>query len=227
VRVGDSGNFKEFKIDQIAACSNSSFFRAAMAHDFKEAKTRVVNLTAEDLVMFKVWLHWIMARTISSPILPTNAKIDDDVEFDHLVKTYALGEKVDDVGFKDVVIDAICAKSFDNNARGKRYFLGGESTGLVWRATLPGSPLRKLVLDQHVLLADPEWFSGHKEPFEYDFLLDLALEFANVKRTKPTQEICYYHSHDKVGLPCYRQMYEMASKGKACLHKDFEVFSAP
>jgi len=179
---------------------------------FQEAKTRVINLSTESPVMFKVWLNWIMARTILSPILPTEANIADDVEFDHLVRAYALGEKLDDVGFKDAVIDAICAKSFDNNICGVRYFLGGETTGLVWRTTLPGSPLRKLVLDQHVRVADPEWFSGHKETFEDDFFIDLALEFVE-QHWKPQQsndDVCHYHSHEKAGLPCYRQIYRMA-----------------
>lgn len=213
MRVGDGGDVKEFKIDQVVACSNSNFFRAAMAHDFKEAETRVVTLSSEDPVIFKVWLNWILARTILCPMLPTDANDNDDLDFDHLVKAYALGEKLDDVGFKDAVIDAIAAMSSDNNE-----YPVCDTTGLVWRTTLPGSPLRRLVLDRHVLLARDDWFSGHGQPFEYDFLFDLARAFTkhHWSSIKPDHDVCHYHSHEKAGLPCYRQIYRMAAgQGKA------------
>lgn len=185
-----------------------------MSHGFKESQTRVVELPEDSPDSFRVWLNWIMSHTIMSSLPDaTCSNVEHEAEYVHLVNAYILGEKLDDAGFQDAVMDAMVAKT-QTTVNHMFHCPGSTTINLIWEKTLPDSRLRHFVLDQYSLFGQPEWLiedcDGGEEVFDSGFLLDFAMKLMTVRdvyrliREAVDLSTCKYHRHSEVDGSCYK-----------------------
>lgn len=131
-------------------------------------------------------------------------------EFERLISCYVLGDRLDDGNFRDAVVDKIIENT-SKNVSGAVYFPSTELTTLVYALTPPKSPLRRLVVDQHVFHGDSIWIEEAKcEVYDKDFLYDLAIALLEQRGAPPKKKapdiassLCHYHHHDG-SRTCYK-----------------------
>jgi hypothetical protein len=99
---------ERFCVHEILATTNSAFAELALKRDWKEAQDRVIPLPGEQPDTFKLWLHWLYKTQIFT--VSEAESLESGTEYQRLVKAWVLGEQLNDVAFRDAVID--CKKSF-------------------------------------------------------------------------------------------------------------------
>lgn len=184
---------------------HSEFARLALEKEWKEAQERVIPLPDDDPEVFKLYQQWIYYKRIFSTPSTSSAKADSGA-YPVLVKAYLLGQKLLDGNFKDAMIDCIVEKLYTSAT------FDIKLTSLVYDATPPKSPLRKLLLDIYVWCGDPTWLDEEQlgEFVNAEFAVELSKRqmgyMSGIKPASPafTGDICAYHEH--AGGVCYRQM---------------------
>ena len=126
-----------FYVHEKLLSKSSNFFEAALSHDWKESKERLIKLEEEDAVVFNVYLHWLYHATL--PILDTSRSSSDQSEYSQLAKAFVLGEKLQDNSFKGAVLTAF-DKRYDEN--------GSEENGSEEnQGSIPGGPVIRTIYD--------------------------------------------------------------------------------
>lgn len=206
VRVGTAG--AEVFIHQNLVCESSMFFRSMLTHKWKESADRIVLLPYDDPITFNVYAEWKYTGKILSSI----ADQDDtnQEEWLHLVQAYILGDKLQDGPFKDAVLDSIIAKS-NVAVNGFHYFPIQNITTFIYANTIPNSPLRRLLVDQHVFHGRASWMEGGSvNDVDKEFLFDLCVSLLQHRPQPPglapdkVEVTCMYHEHDGTGSNCYK-----------------------
>lgn len=122
-------------------CEASPFFQNALArHNWKETKEGCVSLPDDSVDVVHSYVRWIYLQKVIIPSPQWDEKGDDPVQ-DFLAACYAFGDKVQDIGFKDAVIDASLQRT--RNMRK----LSGSMIKTIYAHTQEDSPARKLYVD--------------------------------------------------------------------------------
>lgn len=180
--------------------SSSEYFAAMFEGGWEEAKRGVVVLDDVDPSNFRVYQNFLYFGKVESDL----ALLQDnemDKEHERLIECYVLGDRFRDGAFKDCVID-VMHDNATTSVRGYYYYPSGQLTTKIYSSTPPLSPLRRLILDQHVTHGKTTWMS---EPgigaFDKDFLFDLTIalldEDDTTRKTNKAREIkvCKYHEN--------------------------------
>ncbi|KAL8693323.1 MAG: hypothetical protein Q9218_001842 [Villophora microphyllina] len=130
---------KPFYVHKALLCSRSEFFRAAFGGLFKEATEKQVRLPDEDPELFPQYLLWVYNQNITLRAGLARGEFDMD-GWCHL---FVLAEKLGSGVLQNKVIDALCWYI----SAGEDKELKSESAHFVWDTTLPGSVLRKILVD--------------------------------------------------------------------------------
>ena len=159
----------------------------------------------------KLYFQWLYTRKIWCDPEIEVSKFSElpqahDDEIRGLLKAYCFGEKIQDNEFKDSALDCIIAWTKVEDATGQRYFPGDSNVCLVWDNTPSHSPLRQLILDQHI------WEVRHDDTRKIahvGFLQELVfslLENSKPKGVAPYRgaSSCRYHAHGD-GKLCYKE----------------------
>jgi hypothetical protein len=77
---------------------------------------------------------------------------DSGQEYQLLAKSYVLGEKLMDLGFKRSVLKGLIAKSLVKTSTGE-FFPTGATMNIIFNGTPEGSPARHLMVDFWVYIA--------------------------------------------------------------------------
>jgi hypothetical protein len=128
-------------------------------------------------------------------------------EIDLLIEAFVLGEKLQDQGFKDAIIDSLIYAVDTPDARDTRWYPRSTAVDKTYMGTPESSPLRKLLVDMHFFHGRADWLDGATN---IDFLRDLAKAFlqdrgdfvTRADMTRPQQAGCSYHSHGTENV-CY------------------------
>lgn len=133
-----------------------------------------MELIDDDPDIFAIYAYYLYSGFITS-INKAAAKsigTDEDCEFQDLVSAYSLGEKLQDDEFQDAVIDAFIEKVVQEDR------VDLQLSCQVYEKTLPGSGLRRLLLDIYLGQANPDWLSEDTvgEELHPEFLRDLSME---------------------------------------------------
>ncbi|KAK5159717.1 hypothetical protein BJ546DRAFT_950332 [Cryomyces antarcticus] len=173
VRVG-TGN-DEFSVHEELVCASSPFFEAAMKPHWKEAKDRLVELPEDTAEIFGIYIQWLYTKGIAS--LPEDPSSDSFLGegYSLLASAYVLGEKLQDIAFKNDVVDAIMAESFNLNPNGQRLFPGCHHIKIIYDGTPKSSLARRLLVDMYVRHGTGTWISDSCTTLPRDFLVDLAI----------------------------------------------------
>ncbi|KAL8734578.1 MAG: hypothetical protein Q9166_001478 [cf. Caloplaca sp. 2 TL-2023] len=134
---------KPFIVHRDLLIAKSTFFNAALTGTWKEATEGKIRLTEEDPAIFSTYVLWIYNQ---------NWTCDGDgkeLTFDACCRLYILADKFGSEALQNLAIDKL-----RHRVMGKHTGLHLPTIAFAYEATLPGSPLRKLLADYIVLKAD-------------------------------------------------------------------------
>ncbi|KAK3713751.1 hypothetical protein LTR37_008237 [Vermiconidia calcicola] len=186
---------QKFVIHENIIRPRSEFVRLALSKDWKEARERKFDLPNDWPDAFELYQHWLYANNIPSDSFGDTTK--DAEEYELLVHSYILGEKMMDPHFKDAIIDSIIHKLCRSS------FFDPRLTNIVYENTPVNSPLRRLWQDIYVWSGNPDWLdkSTLGDFIHAEFTLDLSRYQMNLNRgVGPTSapyvgSLCTYHEH--------------------------------
>ena len=173
-------------------CAVSSYFKAALEGDFKEAQEQTIELSEDDPQAMKYFQLWLYTQEI----LDEGENVSS-MDWRLLIGLYLLGEVRMIHKLQNEVIDLIIRKN-------------PQETGFplqvmyeIYDKTCPMSPLRRIVVDMSARLGDlDEWswdFADGGERAQRDFLKDLVLALYKDRGKRQVRNVwkvrCDYHVH--------------------------------
>ncbi|PNP41617.1 hypothetical protein TGAMA5MH_06546 [Trichoderma gamsii] len=174
-----------------------------------------VNLKEEDPEVFEIYLHWLYFEKF--PVQNDSPGLEGNTEYVQLAKAYVLGEMLQDVNFRDAVLDAILVKSRSKASDGQNWFPVGPAIRYIYEGTPESSAARRLLVDLYTYHGYADWLTqwANKDDLPKQFLLDLAIATL-AKRPHPSAPLalkagtCDYHEHLPDSNSCYLNL--LASK---------------
>jgi hypothetical protein len=188
-------------------CSKSDFFRAAMEGEWKESKEKVVRLPNVQPATFTIYIGWIYAGILdlqSEPEPPQRSSASKvpnpevaNATFDTLVDAYALGEMVQDAGFRNGLVNELIKA-----VEGFSVIPSATTVSGMWIKVSEGSKLARLMVDY--------WCSCNysKKPYRDSraglpsgFMAEMAavsveeIDTGRAKRRPINRPKCFYHDH--------------------------------
>lgn len=142
---------------------------------------------------------------IFTPPPQKNVEGDQSVQ-EFLGDCYAFGDKIQDLDFKDAIVDAYILQT------GHLRRLSRGIVKIVYDHSQADSPVRKVFIDLLLWWCGQEPFSDRKRmksEFPEDFLLDSLAVLPNLgpkfNEYNPFHNTCSYHEHTNTGGPCYKK----------------------
>lgn len=116
-----------------------------------------------------------------------------------LVSLYVFGEKIQDVSFRDAVIDALVHAVSTPDKEGRLWYPSGSTISAAYEGTPSGSPLRKLLVDFFVFHGGSDWIGENDSgEFHVELLRELLpnrTRSSSEDPTRPGASLCRYHCH--------------------------------
>ncbi|KAE9982474.1 hypothetical protein EG328_010864 [Venturia inaequalis] len=213
---GESGadTFQTFVMHEGLVRVQSPFFESAMAHDWKEAREKVVRLPDDEPDTFRAYFLWAYNhRLFCQPLVepPDKAEVK---RMDLLIRCYILGDKLMDDDFQDAIVDVLV--QFCEQANTWPITM----TRFIFENTPVTSPLRAFIVDVIVHLNFLKYWNTMTstdclETHNEDALFHITRTFMRLrdvpvsKQTAPFRgsDRCVYHNHKKHDKPCYKETY--------------------
>lgn len=168
---------KLFFVHEDLLRSRSTFFSASLSPDWQVGAEGRVSLRDDSQATVNLYLQHLYTRKIStdwtadSEDIPENFVLPEHMALAH---AYVFGEKIGDIPLKDAVVDAFF-KMINKRIQGRRIMPKREVVDVIFRGTTSCSPLRKLMVDIHLLSAAKEdWISPSPEDNSIHFIVDLT-----------------------------------------------------
>lgn len=192
------------------ARKQSAFFEAAFGRDWKEAKEKMFPLLDDTPDTFRIYFHWAYSRRIFCE--PMHIFKDETIRAHHnlLIRTYILGDKLQDSDFQDAIMDVFIACCRENSIWPIRHM------SFVFKNTLDNSPLCSFLVDSLVFVSYASESTPWHDPifrscFNEDALFAMVAKLMENKQTGVAKisgpwvnSRCVYHIH-KSDRPCYRK----------------------
>jgi hypothetical protein len=188
-----------FGVHEKIICASSDFFATAMSGHWKESKTRSITLKETDPAIFKIYVHWLYYQQL--PVRSDQGGWVGNIEYLQLAKCYTLGDFLQDVDFKDSVLDAMKEKRSTVAKDGHNWLPFGQVIGHIYDNTVESSKARTLLVDMYVHHGHVFWLKGWSrvEDLPKQFLYDLSVALLE-QRWKTSSDgfpldSCHYHEH--------------------------------
>jgi hypothetical protein len=171
VEVGTEG--LKLSVHEAVVRRSSVFFDNAMKPEWTASRSepRVVDLTDEDPGIFKLYLHWLYFKTLSTVATEDPGKLNS--ENITLSRCYVMGEKLMDIGFKNATLNALIDAKINQPFYKARY-PGQRSMNIIYDGTLEGSPARRLLVDIWSTEGAENWANSLSDEISPSFALDLS-----------------------------------------------------
>ncbi|KAH0528035.1 hypothetical protein TsFJ059_002947 [Trichoderma semiorbis] len=198
-----------YSVHEHLICRTSGYFKTAMKAHWETSTSGSIDLTEEDPEVFEIYLHWLYFGTL--PVRNNSPGLEGNNEYVQLAQAYVLGEFLQDVNFKDTVLDAILIKSRSTASDGQTWFPLGPAIRCIYEGTRASSAARRLLVDLYNHNGHGDWLKGwaDKDDMPKQFLLDLAIA-ALTERSRPSESLapvegtCRYHEHQPDVNSCYK-----------------------
>ncbi|CAG8961801.1 hypothetical protein HYFRA_00013977 [Hymenoscyphus fraxineus] len=176
-KVGSKGAHEKFHVHKEVACNNSPVFAAAFNGNFAEGGTLEYTLDDIEPAIFKLLMKWI--NTTRESYLKQCKDKADPIHEDYknhflykenllLVKLWILGERLLMPALQNAAIDAL--EEIVNNA----FYTLSHHYKYVYEHTLPGSALRRYVVEQLIVyFVAEDWLENLRTHFPPDMLFDI------------------------------------------------------
>ncbi|OCK86127.1 hypothetical protein K432DRAFT_387964 [Lepidopterella palustris CBS 459.81] len=185
-------------------CENSKFFKTAMNGKWTESKDRVVRLPDDRGDSFALYVQWLYTRVVpfGKPDPPEDAS--QSGEYCLLARTYVLADKLQDIRFKNAILDAILERSTDPTTLPKGRFPGPFPIRIIYDGTTGPCAGRRALVDLWLWNGTTQWVEKFDTvSFPADFLKDLVTALYKTRKrpdgvdpTRSKDKSCY-HKDDK------------------------------
>jgi len=169
---------KKFNVIAGILASSSTFMRTALKKEWKDGRVRKIHLPQEDPETIRRYLHFIYRGEIPSKVdgVATRQDVPFKGEYRLLADLYVLGETLQDVRFKNAILDAMMvrARFQGQSEEGKQvaFYPPNNAINTIYRGTTSYSPARRMMVDFHVQRGKKEWLDT--DQICPEFVLDLA-----------------------------------------------------
>ncbi|KAF2659814.1 hypothetical protein K491DRAFT_136246 [Lophiostoma macrostomum CBS 122681] len=223
VRVGSNKALKDFTVHEALVRKSSPFFEKALAQDWVESQSRIVKLPTMKPPAFQLYVQWLYSSRLYLRIDEKSKLVDRSKVIECCINAYLLGDYLQDIAFKDTLIDLILEWSSMMYVLQAAVLL----TKDVYANTPEDSLLRQLLVDLSVWGISPyAWKISADSAFEFPnaFLMGVVtgqskrlsdIDPSGVKETgyshfKKIKGTCIYHCH-RDG-PCYKSDVQVDGK---------------
>ena len=171
---------------------------------WKESKSRIIRLPANQPATFNLYARWLYTRRIPSSDSTFNSNTCEK-EFRKLVDAYILGDQFQDTGFRNAVVDTfLCAVDMRNEA-GTQFYPSGGCIKQLYEGTPGPCGFRRLLVDTFVQSGSYEWLEAPNGCHPPEFLQDLAVALLKASEPKNADpagplEGCLYHEHEEASV---------------------------
>ncbi|PNP57774.1 hypothetical protein THARTR1_01932 [Trichoderma harzianum] len=199
VTVGSSDPVT-FSVHETLICRTSDYFKTAMKAHWETSTSGSITLKEEDPEIFEIYLHWLYFEIL--PVRNDSPGLEGNIEYVQLAKSYALGEFLQDINFKDAALDAILIKTRSKASDGQSWIPFGSTIRHIYEGTPESSAARRLFVDLYTYHGHGDWLTNwaNKDDLPKQFLLDLAIAVLT-QRSRPSNSLaqdkgaCEYHEH--------------------------------
>ncbi|KAF2993354.1 hypothetical protein E8E13_001164 [Curvularia kusanoi] len=164
-----------------------------------------IELLDDDTESVSDYIKWLYGGTIVRKLYPkseedSREKKAEEAEkvFVSLARAYVLGEKIIDVKYKNAVVRAVVVAMTDSD-----WSMGPESVGLVYSGTPPGSPLRRLIVENFARIAHDDSEEGVRWMTFIDEYPREALADALKATVKMRHKVKEQHRSDLTAVESY------------------------
>jgi hypothetical protein len=179
---------KAFIIHKDLLVFYSDYFRGAFNGSFSEATKGKISLADERVDVFNVVNQFVYTRQLSD-------KLDSDLEWEMLVRAWLFGDKYLMPSLQNRAMSVLIEKGAIT------LFVPTSCLELIYNNTLPGSVLRKFMVDTAAYTCDTSELVDDSWPREA--LVDLVKvvgakkkeEIGDFRLPKANKGRCYYHVH--------------------------------
>jgi hypothetical protein len=175
IAVGSVDQLQTFDVHEHLVTSRSLFFKHAMSGAWKESHDRLIKLPEDDPMTFQIYVHLLYTNTLAVVLDLPPDKDNGTEEHKALAKLYVLAEKLQDVDTKNAVVEAMVLASRQLRKENSYYTPGCDTVQIVYAGTMPGSPMRRLLVDFYTYRADKGWLSVENETWPCEFLHEFAV----------------------------------------------------
>ncbi|KAM0797441.1 hypothetical protein BDR22DRAFT_440417 [Usnea florida] len=190
------GHEKTFIVYRDILCRSAPYFKAALEGGFKESQDQVLELPDDDPTAFSHFQLWLYTGNILE-----SHKSAKDIDWRVLISIYLFGDVRGIPGLQNEAIDVLIDKLEAMNK------IPVNQIPRIYKNTLDGSPLRKLVVDlfthEKIPLTDDYWFHEERKPkYPQQFLIDLAKSLYEDRARYKTKDTEFkavrsnYHIHN-------------------------------
>ena len=203
---------EKFGIHQRLLCSESSFFKAALTGNFKEAKDGVVHLEDEEIELFTCFHEWLYTKRFIPVVIPVDCGSLQS-RWLTLLKLYVFGDRRDIPRLQNDVINEMILMSNEHGA-----FNPVLGLSEAWKSTADSSLFHQFLVQFFVrTVSFKSRFGDNSENRTLvppDFMLEVSITFEDMVLHGPQdfrtggaksfwRERCKYHVHDSKGnRPC-------------------------
>lgn len=191
-----------FSVHKDTIAERSPFFRAALSHDFREAKEKRVRLPDCEQETFNCYLACIYTLALEYEAGPQE-------NYTHLTKLYILADQLRDVQLCNEIVDHL--KRLVDTAPGT------EMVRLLYDTFPAGHKMRAFVVALCRDNCDSLWLPDNRAELPPEFVFDLAVEYAECLEelhasatTSPRRHVnkhdrCHWHEHGDEAPACERE----------------------
>jgi hypothetical protein len=225
--VGEGDKSASFAVYENVLCEASPFFKAACKPEWIKPEDSVTKLPEDDPNVVQGMIYWIYHNEICLPAELNKTSSSGYTEKDAmeltwgvLVRTYILGQKYQIPGLQNDAIDGLLILRIQS-------YLPLGMISYAYRHTIPGSPLRSVILDTVGYEIQTKHLEKWSEDYCGEFLFDMTKSYLTIKDSgdsdygeeavicKLQKTFCVaYHSHcDGFQLPC-KKLKELSTASK-------------
>lgn len=210
--MGTEQDRQNFTVHENLLRRSSDFFGAALKEVWLEARERLICLPTERPAPFHIYVQWLYSACLFSKHTLSSTTSSCDAhrqEWETLVWCYQLASYIQDVSFKDTIMDAMMQWAVDVPQKTRDTVI--KSAAEIYDNTEEGSPLRRFLIDLSVWkVSTGAWTTEDASKVPHDFLLAVTaglsrrFESGGTLRDMIDDNIgtCHYHAHGN--KPCYK-----------------------
>ena len=195
----------------------SGFFKAACSVLWECGRTRTITLDDQDPDIFAIFASWLLNGDLSKASSFVELASEGDARetslrqrWTQLCQCYVLGDFLQAPDFKNTVIDHLLLnKRLQAEETNKISGTRPMDIKMVWANTIPGSPLRQMILDHSVSNGKGQSLATQAPCVEFhEYFCELASLFQEKRSqgrgsVKPWEkDICCYHEHPEGWRQC-------------------------
>lgn len=177
VVAGSGAAPRTFSIHEDIINNSSHFFRAALEKNWKERKTRKINLPDDTSEVVASYVDWCYTQEIA---FKDEEHTDPEEEFDLLAKLYVFGDKNQDTAFCSAVVLAMRQltrgfRKFQDEDMLTPIYPGPNAISIIYQGTPGDCAARRVLVDLYVATGAKDWLENDEILNIPEFLRDLAI----------------------------------------------------